>query len=157
MIFLEAAAIYWDVLGYHDPDRRGCFLYTFSHLQPSFRFAQLWISSSAITISEHWILIYPEQCSNVYWHSCCCCSANLSYCHQTALDANYWQGMEDDFSLFHSGNFLPFHTKTFFLISFWIYFHTKELLGWKQCWHLCNVQHTFASDWQSFAKVQWCT
>ena len=63
------------------------------------------------------------------------------------------EGMEDDFSIFHTGNFfhsisfhatnLPLHTKLFFIFD--SYFHTKELLDWKQCnvyfvaLHLCNV------------------
>ena len=29
-----------------------------------------------------------------------------------------WYGMEDDFSIFHTGNFLPFQTKIFFHILF---------------------------------------
>ena len=33
-----------------------------------------------------------------------------------------WYGMEDDFSIFHTGNFLPFHTKN---LLFHIPFHTK--------------------------------
>ena len=33
-----------------------------------------------------------------------------------------WNGMEDDFSIFHTGNFLPFHTKN---LPFHIPFHSK--------------------------------
>ena len=33
-----------------------------------------------------------------------------------------WNRMENDFSIFHTDNFLPFHTKIFFHIP---YFHTK--------------------------------
>ena len=69
-----------------------------------------------------------------------------------------WYGMEDDFSIFHTGNFLPFHFRSIlkifhsifhsllnFLPYFIPYFHTKELLDWKQCnvyfaaLHVCNA------------------
>ena len=51
-------------------------------------------------------------------------------------------GTEDDFSMFHTGNFLPFHTKNLpFHIPFHTkiffhtipYFRTKKILDQKQC------------------------
>ena len=67
-----------------------------------------------------------------------------------------WHGMEDDFFIFHTGNFRPLHfhsiLKVFHSIFHSIlkfssipYFHTKKSLDWKQCnicfaaLHLCNV------------------
>ena len=78
----------------------------------------------------------------------------------TGSQGMVWNGMEDDFSIFHTGNFLPFHTKNLLFhipfhtkiffhipfhtkiffhipfhikICFHIPFHTKEILDWKQC------------------------
>ena len=69
-----------------------------------------------------------------------------------------WNGMEDDFSVFHTGNFRPFHFRSILKVFHSIfhsilnflpfsipYFHTKESEDWKQCnvyfaaLHLCNV------------------
>ena len=71
-------------------------------------------------------------------------------------------GMEDDFSIFHTGNFLPFHTKNlpfhaknFFRIP---YFHTKEVLDWNQyhvysSLHLCSVVSNHAEGARNSTKI----
>ena len=41
---------------------------------------------------------------------------------QVILLSRAWYGMEEDFSIFHTGNFLPFHTEN---LLFHIPFHTK--------------------------------
>ena len=65
-----------------------------------------------------------------------------------------WHEMEDDFSIFHTGNFLPFyfhsilkifHARFHSKLKFSSIFQTKEILDWKQCnayfvaLHLWNV------------------
>ena len=61
-----------------------------------------------------------------------------------------WHGMEDEFSIFHAGNFRPLHfhsiLKVFHsILKFSSIFHTKESVDWKQCnvyfaaLQLCNV------------------
>ena len=60
----------------------------------------------------------------------------------TCLVDRAWYGMEDDFFIFQSGNFLTFHFHSILKIFHSIlnflpysipYFHNKEILDWKQC------------------------
>ena len=39
--------------------------------------------------------------------------SNTKFCSLYSRQGMAWNGMKDDFSIFHTGNFLPFHTKNF--------------------------------------------
>ena len=73
-----------------------------------------------------------------------------------------WYGMEYDFSIFRTGNFLPFHSKNLPFhtkIFFHIPFHTKEVLDWKQyntysTLHLCRVESNHSEGACNNTKIQ---
>ena len=106
---------------------------------------------------------HTSQVLNIGSFSLCMAACSIAHENQGMV----WNGMEDDFSIFHTANFLPFHFYSIPIIFHSIfhsilkfssifhsilkfspysipYFHTKEILDWKHCnvyfasWQCCK-------------------